>query len=422
MRVLVVGSGGREHALAWKLSQSSRVKKVYWTCPERSGGGNDSIEIISISPGAYDELLQFAQRQSIDMTVVGPDQALADGIVNLFEGAGQRIYGPTREAAQIESSKAFAKKIMYQAEIPTALYREFSSLSEVNDYLSREPERPLVVKKDGLALGKGVVICPDKKLVQTTAQQFLERENCGKIIVEEFLSGKELSFFTICDGNKFFTLGYACDYKKIRDDDRGPNTGGMGAYALPHWVEDALVEEIEQNIIQKLLDEMASQGTPFKGTLFSGLIKTEEGIKVLEFNARFGDPETQALLPLVDEDLAQILYEASDEKLSLGRNRRIQLQNQASVHVVMAAQGYPGTEGIPVRKGDPITLAPPGENEHIFFAGAKEGPNGPITNGGRVLGVTALAPKIEKARQKAYALVKKIHFQGMQFRKDIAKL
>ena len=424
MKVLVIGNGGRENALAWKLSQSSLVTKVYWTSENfitERGVLKGNIQCLPIPPNSYSELAQFAQKNEITLTLVGPDQALADGVVDIFQRQGLKVYGPTAQAAQIETSKSFAKKVMEVAGIPTADYREFTDVDKAQIYLKKASNTQHVVKKDGLALGKGVVVCQNKEQAQEVVKQFMIQDKCPKIIIEECLTGKELSFFAICDGNSFISLGYATDYKRARDDNEGPNTGGMGAYALVEWPSPPLVEHIEKEIVQKLLDEMARRGIPFKGTLFAGLINTSEGIKVLEFNARFGDPETQALLPLVTEDFAQLMANAVEGKLHLRKNRSLQLLAQTSVHVVMAAHGYPGTEGIPVRKGDVISLSNPGENEFIFFAGVKKEQEKLLTSGGRVLGVTALAPDRESARKKAYGLVSKIHFEGMQFRKDIAQ-
>ena len=408
MNVLVVGSGGREHALAWKLASSSKVKNV---------------ETLGYSSDKLGEILTFAHDRSIDLTVVGPDQALADGIVDIFESEGKKIYGPTKEAARIESSKSFAKKIMKSAGIPTADYHEFEKIEDAYSYLEGEPSsiEQYVVKKDGLALGKGVVICEGREQTRSVIHRFMVEEKCSKIIIEEFLEGRELSFFAICDGSNFTTLGYASDYKRIRDNDEGPNTGGMGAYGLVEWVTPSMEQDICENIIQKLLDEMKERGIPFKGTLFVGLIYTREGFRVLEFNARFGDPETQALLPLIREDFFQVIMDAVEEKLCVRDKKSLELFSQTSVHVVLAAHGYPGTEGISVRKNDPVTIPSAGDGEFIFLAGIKKLDKDLLTNGGRVLGVTALAENRVLAREKAYRLVAGIHFNGMQFRRDIAK-
>lgn len=420
MKVLVIGSGGRENALSWKLAESKKVTKVYFASGTK-GMSEDGkiIHLNELASNDYEGLASFAQKEKIDLTVVGPDQALADGCVDIFQKKKLRVFGPTQAAAQAEASKDFAKEVMVGANIPTAEYKSFTNASEAILFIDSVEWSGVVVKKDGLALGKGVVVCESKEQAQTVARDFLESEDCDKIIVEELLVGREVSYFCLCDGKTFYTLGHACDYKRIRDNDEGPNTGGMGAYCPADWLSEMQQEEIEQRVIQPFIYEMEKRNAVFKGTLFVGFIMTENGPKVLEFNVRFGDPETQAMLPLLDEDLFEILMNCCDGK---AERRRCKLKPGTAIHLVTAAHGYPGTEGIPVRKGDEIKIK---QDElcgaKVFYAGVKKDGDKLFTNGGRVLGLTQVAKDRETAIKMIYQSVKGVSFQEMQFRGDIGK-
>lgn len=434
MKVMVVGSGGREHALAWKLAQSEDVSEVV-LAPGNPGIALEAKVICSgISAANFIGIEEYCQKERIGFVVVGPDQALADGIVDHLERAKISVFGPTKAAAQLESSKAFSKEIMKAISIPTAKFEIFTSFADAEKFLSAVSWGDgWVIKADGLALGKGVVVCESREEALGTAKSFLEENAMGaagaKIVVEERLLGREASCFSLCDGERAITLGFACDYKRIFDGDKGPNTGGMGAFSPADWMPQGTQERVESEIVNPLLAEMKRRGIPFKGILFTGLMITKAGPKVIEFNARFGDPETQALLPLIEEELLPWFRAASEGRLSslpaLGPKKK----NLHAVHVVMAAAGYPGANGQEVKKGDvirvPLELLPK-ENESerlvkLFFAGVarQSGGREMITAGGRVLGITAMAESREEARRKAYGLIDTISFSGAQRRSDV---
>jgi phosphoribosylamine--glycine ligase len=428
MKVLVVGKGGREHALVWKLAQSPRIEKLY------AAPGNPGMaplaELVPIrvdTPASEREklnaeihkLAEWALNEGIDLTVVGPDDALAGGIVDYFQQRGLKIFGPTEAAARLESSKAFSKDLMQRIGVPTAAHRSFTDADSAVAYI-RQQGAPIVVKASGLAAGKGAVVCMELEEAISTAQDMLAGNAFGsagsEIVVEEFMQGEEVSLFALCDGSHFLTLAPAQDHKAIFDGDKGPNTGGMGAYAPAPALTSELHRETEERIIAPVLAEMQRMGCPFTGVLYCGLMLTEEGPKVVEFNARFGDPECQILLPLIQNDLLDILEAACDEQLD-----RIQIDNapRACVCVVMAAEGYP--ESYP--KGMAISglesLA--GQTEQVVFHAGTELRDGQlVTNGGRVLGVTALGDTIHDAVANAYKAVDAIHFDGAYYRRDIA--
>ena len=425
MNLLVVGSGGREHALVWKLRQSPQVEKVF-VAPGNSGMALEPNVICSgVSAADFPAILALCQKEKVEFVVVGPDQALADGLVDYLEKAGVAAFGPSAAAAKIESSKAFAKLLMKAQGIPTAKFEIFSELSAAQDFLeSVEWGDGWVIKADGLALGKGVVVCLQREEALRAAKEFFQGsmgEAGKKIVVEERLVGREVSAFSLCDGVSAKHLGFACDYKRIFDHDQGPNTGGMGAYSPATWLSPEMAEQVQQEIVNPLLKGMAERGHAFKGVLFTGIMVTASGPKVLEFNARFGDPETQCLMPLIDEDLLPWLQACREGKLpSLGRPI---LKNLSSVHVVMAAAGYPGV----VKKGDvisvPESLLPTKQDPSVklFFAGVSGTPPSMITAGGRVLGLTALAKTQSSARSLAYEKISTIQFSGAQRRADVGE-
>jgi phosphoribosylamine--glycine ligase len=416
VRVLVVGGGGREHAIVWKLAQSPMVEKIW--CAPGNGGIEELAECVPISASDVDSLLDFAIRNKIDLTVVGPEAPLMRGIVDRFEGKGLRIFGPRKEAARIEGSKRFAKELMQKYGIPTARFRAFSDPVEAKAYI-REQGAPIVVKADGLAAGKGVVVARSLEEAERAVEEAMERKVFGEagaeVVVEEFLEGQELSLMAFIDGKRVVPMVPAQDHKPVFDGDRGPNTGGMGTYSpVPQFPEE-LVKQAVDDILRPVHRALASEGIEYKGVLYAGLMWTQEGPKVIEFNARFGDPETQVVLPRLEGDLAKIMRDVSDGRLN---PEDVKWSAKAAVCVVMAAGGYPGDydmgeiiEGLPL-PNDPDRI--------VFHAGTKREHGRLVTAGGRVLGVTALGNDLPEARKEAYRLIGGIHFRNCHYRKDIA--
>ena len=420
MKVLVIGGGGREHALVWKIRQSPLVDEVF-VAPGNAGiaavGRN-----LEISAGDIEGLLDFARTEGIGLTVVGPEAPLMEGVVDRFQAEGLLIFGPKREPAQIEGSKSFAKSLMGRAGVPTAGHQVFSKMEEALAYVRGLPPGGLVVKADGLAAGKGVMVCSSTEEAGEALRRLMEERSleaaCQKVVVEERLFGKELSVFSFCDGARVVLLGSAQDYKPIGDGDTGPNTGGMGAYSPVPWVGGELVEEIVSTRHRPVAQALSEQETPYQGMLYGGLMITEEGPKVLEFNARFGDPETQPLLLRLEEDLLPWLLTTAEGRLE---ERKIRLRKEAAVCVVMASQGYPGKyeTGKEISGLDEIAER---EDVVVFHAGTVQKGDRVLTAGGRVLGVTALGKDLSSARSLAYEAVSKISFEGAYVRKDIGKL
>jgi phosphoribosylamine--glycine ligase len=418
MKILVIGSGGREHALVWKLTQSKSVEKLF--CAPGNPGIAELAECIPIKANDIAGLKQFALEQNINLTVVGPEQPLVDGIVDEFESAGMKIFGPSKFAAQLEGSKIFSKQFMKQHNIPTAKFETFEShqLNEARDFLSAY-SLPIVIKADGLAAGKGVAICTTRNEVSEILHQYFEEKvfaDAGtRIVIEEFMEGEEASVFALTDGKNFLTLSPAQDHKRVFDNNEGKNTGGMGAYAPALIVTPELLEQVKKEIIKPTLDGMSSEGHPYKGCLYVGLMLTSDGPKVVEYNCRFGDPETQVVLPLLDEDLAELMLQVAEGNL---KRTEIKLKNQSAVCVVLASGGYPDA----YQTGKVITglnHASTLTNVIVFHAGTKTQDTKLETNGGRVLGVTAFDDTLEEAINRAYQAVNKIHFDGMHFRRDI---
>jgi phosphoribosylamine--glycine ligase len=417
VKILVIGSGGREHALAWKLRQSSGVDEI--VCAPGNAGTAQLGENVPIAATDLSALAGFVRQNDVDLTVVGPDDPLAAGIVDLFQAEGLRAFGPTKSAAQIESSKIFAKELMQKGGIPTAAARMFSDSAEAIRYCN-DLNFPVVIKADGLALGKGVVIAPDVETAKSTIAAMMNEGRFGqagrRIVIEEFLRGSECSLHALVDGNTYKLLATARDHKRAFDGDAGPNTGGMGAVSpAPDWNAN-LEAEIDERIMRPLLQGLREKKTTFRGLLFPGLIVTPKGPYVLEFNCRFGDPETQALLPRMESDLLPLLEATMNGKLA---GHSIDWNPHPAVTVVLASGGYPEK----YETGKPITglkEAAALDGVQIFHAGTREVSGRIVTAGGRVLAVTALAPTVEAARTRAYEAVSLIHFEGCHYRRDIA--
>lgn len=426
MKVMVVGSGGREHALSWKIAQSPMVESVFLVPGNPGVRNEEKVRIRPVSSSDFSGIEKICREEKIDFVVVGPDQALADGLIDFLQTKGILAFGPKKEAAQIEWSKGFSKELMKAAGIPTAKFEIFSTFdgpSGAKQFLETvEWGDGWVVKADGLALGKGVVVCQDRLEAIQTAEEFLLRSAHGEagktIVIEERLVGREVSHFSLCDGSLGITLGFACDYKRIFDGDKGPNTGGMGAYSPAAWLPEGTEEAVNSQIVKPLLKILKERGREYRGVLFSGLMITAAGPKVIEFNARFGDPETQCLLPLMDEDLVPwLLASAKGDLSSLGRNK-VALQKKHSVHLVLAAAGYPQQP----RKGDPIEIPSfVNPQSKVFYAGVTEKEGKLFTNGGRVLGITSLGVTKEEARTKSFTVANSIQFTGKQWRNDVGK-
>jgi len=425
MKVLVIGSGGREHAFVWKLRKSPRSSGLF--CAPGNPGIGSLAECIPLKATDLDGLLRFARSEGIGLTVVGPEQPLADGIVDLFERNGLRIFGPTRNAAELEWSKEFAKEFMRRNGIPTARHITFSrdQLGDAKRYV-HACEMPVVLKADGLAAGKGVVVCQSKEEALQVMMDMLERRTFGsageRVIVEEFLVGEEASVFAICDGSSYVTLAPAQDHKRALDEDRGKNTGGMGAYAPAPGVTNALMREVERTIIEPTLRGMGAEGRPYKGCLYVGLMLTMDGPKVVEFNCRFGDPETQVVLPLYDGDILELLLAAVDGEIGKGLGSARSIHKGSAVCVVIASGGYPDdySTGMEISGLDHIAA---GNDVIVFHSGTKNESGRILTAGGRVLGVTAIQRNGSLAAtiDRAYKAVSMISFQGMHYRQDIGK-
>ena len=418
MKVLVVGSGGREHALVWKIAQSPRVKKIY--CAPGNAGIAALAECVPIDAQDVDQLVAFAGQQKIDLTVVGPEVPLSMGIVDLFEGQGLRIFGASKQAAAIEASKSFAKQIMLKYGVPTAQGATFTRYRPAEAYI-RKMGAPIVVKADGLAAGKGVIVCKTVAQAIAALKQIIVNKEFGtagrKVVVEECLVGEEASFLAFTDGKTILPLPSSQDHKPIFDNDKGPNTGGMGAYSPAPVVDRHLHDRIMQEVMEPVVRGMAAEGHPYKGVLYAGLMIDRDQIKVLEFNGRFGDPEAQPLLMRVKNDIVPIMEAIIDERLD---QCRLELDERASVCVVMASGGYPGK----YKKGALIQGLERARRMHevmVFHAGTALKGKQIAAAGGRVLGVTALGKSVAQAIDKAYKAVDKIEWRGVQYRKDIGQ-
>jgi phosphoribosylamine---glycine ligase len=421
MKVLVIGGGGREHALVWAIRQSPKVREI--VCAPGNAGIADLVRCVPVQQNNLSDLLRVVNAEQPDLTIVGPELPLSLGMVDEMMRLGMRVFGPTRQAAMLETSKAFAKEFMLRHQIPTAHYSVCHSVEEIPEALAHF-HTPIVVKADGLAAGKGVVICETKKETEETATQMLHGGPLphpeSKVIFEEFLTGEEISLLMLCDGKHVVPLAAAQDHKRIGEGDTGANTGGMGAYSTDDLLALEMRDWLVAHIGQPVIDGMAAEDAPFVGVLYCGLMMTARGPMVLEFNARFGDPETQAILPRIvyseEGGLLEALEAAAEGRLS---ETALQWQPQSSVTVVAASKGYPGT----FSKGHTITGLEDAAREPsvtIFHSGTAIENGQFVTAGGRVLSVTALGDTLREARDRAYAALDKISFEGMYYRRDIA--
>ncbi len=424
MKVLIIGNGGREHALAWKIRQSPHVS---WLGVTTGNGGTTSVaETVDVDSNDLDGIIKYVKENDIHLTVVGPEAPLAEGLVDRFESQ-HFIFGPVKAAAMLESSKSFAKKLMEEAGVPTGRFRTFSSALEAREYINTQ-RSPMVVKASGLAAGKGVFVCASREEAMNSVDAIMERKIFGdsgtEVIIEEFLDGEEVSLLAITDGTNYIMLPPSQDHKRIREGDHGPNTGGMGAYAPAPVMADELLKECCETIIEPVLNIMKEKGIPYKGVLYAGLMLTSEGPKVLEFNCRFGDPETQAILPLLSVDLVDLMLVSATGKMGeMMKALNLQPYNWHrlakpgySATVIAAAYGYPGK----YEKGKVITgLTPETEELRLFHAGTKWDSGRLLTNGGRVIAATGLDLTLQGALNKAYRAINGMQFEGKTFRKDI---
>jgi phosphoribosylamine--glycine ligase len=416
LKILIIGGGAREHALAWKIKQSPIATELF--VAPGNAGTTAIARNLNIPSSEIESLVKAAHELNIDLTVVGPEAPLAAGIVDRFQQLGTPVFGPTKAAARIESSKVFARKLMQKYGIPCPQGMAFSSYSEAKKYVESQPA-PIVVKADGLATGKGVTVAGTTDEALKALSDIMETRIFGvagdSVIIEECLTGKEVSLLAFTDGETVVPMVPACDYKRVFDEERGPNTGGMGSYSPPGFFEDVLTRRVTETVLKPAVQGMAQEGTPYKGVLYAGLMMTPQGPKVLEFNARFGDPETQAILPRLKTDLVDILLAVVDNKL----NRiNVQWKQDACVGVVMASGGYPGTyeTGLKISGLDELN-----DEVTVFHAGTKLGPDSQVyTDGGRVLTVTATGENMAAARAIVYDNLPRIHFDGCHYRKDIA--
>ncbi len=416
MKILVIGGGGREHALCWKFAQSPLVEKVY--CAPGNAGIAQDAECVPIGVNDFEALADFAEKEDITFTIVGPEDPLARGIVDYFEKKGLKIFGPTAKAAQIEGSKVFAKELMAKYNIPTAPFEVFDDPEKAMAYVEKKGA-PIVVKADGLAAGKGVIVCHSLEEAREAIRKIMVEKAFGeagnRVVIEECLFGEEASFMILTDGETLLPLPTSQDHKPLLDDDKGPNTGGMGAYSPAPVVTEELSETIMEKIMRPVIEGLAREGIPYRGVLYAGLMIADGKPYVLEFNCRFGDPECQPLMMRIKSDLAALIKDALEGRLS---GKTLEIDDRAAVCVVMASGGYPGK----YEKGKVIYGLEEAEKipgVKVFHAGTAKRDDKYVTNGGRVLGVTALAADIPEAIDLAYEAVEKIHWEGVHYRKDI---
>jgi phosphoribosylamine---glycine ligase len=415
MKILVIGSGGREHALGWRLAQSPKVSKVF-VAPGNAGSAAEE-GVVNVPHTTTEALIEFAKSEGINLTVVGPEAPLADGIVDAFQAAGLRIFGPTRAAAMLESSKDFAKRFMVRHRIPTAAHATFSDAAEAHAYIERQSV-PVVLKADGLAAGKGVIVAATKDEAHAAADMMLVEKRMGaagaRVVIEEFLEGEEASFIVLADGRHALALASSQDHKRLLDGDQGPNTGGMGAYSPAPVISPAIHARVMREVVDPAISGMHADGVPYTGFLYAGLMIGRNGeVKVLEFNCRMGDPEAQPMLMRLKSDLLSLIEHALDGTLD---RAEAEWDPRVALGVVLAAEGYPEAP----RKGDTIEGLPEaGEDYRVFHAGTALDGSRVLVNGGRVLCVTALGHSVRTAQKRAYEIVSRIRYDGMQYRRDI---
>ena len=418
MKVLIVGSGGREHAIAWAVAKSDKVDKIY--CAPGNAGIAEYAECVNIAAMEFDKLTAFAKEQAIDLTIIGMDDPLVGGIVDAFEAEGLRVFGPRKNAAIIEGSKAFSKDLMKKYHIPTAAYENFDSKDAALEYLEKD-KMPIVLKADGLALGKGVLICNTLEEAKDGVKTIMEDKKFGDagntMVIEEFMTGREVSVLAFCDGKTVRCITSAQYHKRAQDGDQGLNTGGMGTFSPSPFYTKEVEELCEKYIYQPTIDAMAAEGRPFTGILFTGLMLTEDGPKVLEYNARFGDPEAQVVLPRMKNDIIEVMEACIDGRLD---EIDLQFEDNAAVCVVLASEGYP----VSYEKGFVIGGLENFKDKdgyYCFHAGSKLTDKGIVTNGGRVLGITAKGKDLKDARKNAYAATEWVTFENKYMRHDIGK-
>jgi len=418
MNILIIGGGGREHALAWKIAKSPKVRKLY--CAPGNAGISEVAECVAIDPGDMDALADFARRNTVDLTVVGPEGPLAAGIVDRFEKQGLKIFGPGRKAAEIESRKSFAKRLMQRYHIPTASGKAFTRLESARDYINKTAP-PMVVKADGLAAGKGVIVCRSRESALEALEAMMVKDSFGeagrKVLIEACLSGEEASFIVFTDGETVLPLPASQDHKAVYDNDQGPNTGGMGAYSPPPVVDAAMRQKIMDEVMIPTVRAMAAEGRPYKGVLYAGLMIDRDRVKVVEFNARFGDPETQPLMMRIKSDIVPIMMAVVDGGLE---SCKLEVDERSAVCVIMAAEGYPGSyeKGMTIAGLDDVCRM---KDVAVFHSGTALKNRRLVTSGGRVLGVTARGSSIYKAIEKAYEAAGAIECKGLHYRSDIGE-
>jgi len=419
MKVLIIGGGGREHAITWKVSQSPRVDKIY--CAPGNAGIGELAECVDIPVTDHDALAEFALSEGIDLTIVGPDDPLAEGVVDVFEAKGLRIFGPRKNAAVIESSKVFAKNLMVKYNIPTAAFETFDSAGDAMAYL-KACKYPVVLKADGLAYGKGVLICNDYDEAVKGVRTIMEEKKFGtagnRLVIEEYMTGPEVSVLVFSDGTHIAPMTSAQDHKRIFDNDKGPNTGGMGTLSPSPFYTAVIDAYCRKHIYQPAIDAMKAEGREFVGVLFVGLMLTQDGPRVLEFNARFGDPEAQVVLPRLKNDLVEVCEACIDGRLN---EIELSFDDNAAVCVILASEGYPEKfeKGYEIQGLENLE----GRQDYVVFHAATRKENGRfLTNGGRVLGVTAIGKDLKEARKKAYEGADKIYFKNKYMRRDIGRV
>lgn len=426
--VLLLGGGGREHALAWKLAQSPLVERIY-AMPGNDGmAALAKVTCIAGNPADVETVLAAAVDKAVTLVVIGPEKPLESGVSDALVKSGIAVMAPSQAGAKLENSKIFAKQFMTEQGIRTAPFKVADSFDDASAVLRAwdVAAKGVVIKADGLAAGKGVVVTHDRAEAEKTLYDFMQNPACtvktARVLFEEKLTGKEVSAFALCDGETFVELGYVCDYKRVRDHDQGPNTGGMGGYAPHGWPSAAARRFVTENIFRRVVDGMKKRGTPFKGVLFAGLMVDGDTVNVIEFNTRFGDPETQILMPLLENDIAPLFVKAATGALG---EEKTTLRQDAAVHIVMASEGYPETFAGTMRLGQkidlPENLLQSNDNNFLFVMGARKKDGAWTNEGGRVLGVTALGKSMEEARDSAYRTISGIRFNGAHWRNDIGK-